>query len=76
MTTCACGAVIPQLARGRRRRWCSERCRKSMQRALPCPEMHVEREAEIEALRARRALPCAAFANFAELDAWLEGQGR
>ena len=76
MTECACGSPIVQPARGRRRRWCSDRCRKATERALLCPEMQVLSSPELEAERARRALPVRAFANFAALDAWLEERGR
>lgn len=76
VTLCACGKPVVQPARGRRRRWCSDRCRKSTQRALTCPEMQVLPSPDEEAERARRALPVTAFGTFAELDVWLEERGR
>jgi hypothetical protein len=76
MSTCACGSPILQPARGRRRRWCSDRCRKATERALLCPEIQLDVDPRLEAERARRALPVTAFATFAQLDRWLEERGR
>lgn len=45
-------------------------------RALACSEMQGLSSPDVEAERARRALPATAFANFVELDAWLEERGR
>lgn len=76
MNVCTCGAPIVQPARGRRRRWCSDRCRKAAERAVSCPEIQLVSDPWQQPERARRALPVAAFANFRELDLWLEERGR
>ena len=76
MSICACGSPIVQSGRGRRRRWCSDHCRKATERALLCPEIQLGADPWLEAERARRALPVTAFGTFAELDRWLEERGR
>ena len=57
LTVCACGAPLIQPARGRRRRWCSDRSRKVAERALSCPGVQLLSDPWQEPERARRGAP-------------------
>lgn len=72
MTECSCGAEIVQPRTGRRRRWCSDRCRKAAERrALACPETRDDPELIPTPRVAREPHGVRSFATFDELDAWL-----
>lgn len=72
MNCAVCGADLVQPKTGRRRRWCSDRCRMVARRALVCSETRVDPDVPPAPRVASQRYPVTSFATFSELDQWLE----